>query len=174
MTESSSDDYGLSSHKKKLIKVLYQWRNPSPSISIRHVANDDALFSDIPGDTLEISCYMDGFRLVQYTGEIKAEFCLMFCYGSRSYMSWKSYSEYREYYRAIHHIHTQIKPLFTQTIKDWADLQTRKKWFRCLSPHYLVEKCIYLGRFVQSSLLECPTPGLLLEFVQHDSSNEDE
>ena len=167
LTENSTF-YNLSTplYQKKLVSVLYEWRNTSPSMSVRHVANTDNA-SDTPANTLEMSCCVDGFRIVQYTGEIKAEFCLIFCYGSLSYRSYKSYTQFSEYYNTIRDIHCCIKPIFAQTLRDWEDLQTRKKWLRCLSPRYLVEKSIYLGRFMQSSLFECPTPGLLLEFVQH-------
>jgi hypothetical protein len=167
LTENSSYELALSTRKKKLLNVLYQWRNPSPSISVRHVANSDDNSGTLPGDNLEMSCFIDGFRIVQYPAEIKAEFCIVFCYGSRSYMIWKSYSQFHEYYKTIYDIHCRIKPIFSQTMVDWADVQARKKWFRCLSYRYLVEKSILLGRFMQSSLLESPTPGLLLEFVQH-------
>lgn len=168
LTENSSyDEYALSTRKKKVINVLYRWRNPSPSISVRHIGSSDESNGSFSGDSLEMSCLIDGFRIVQYPSEIKAEFCIVFCYGSRSYNIWRSYTQFREYYNTIYDIHWRVKPIFGQTLQDWADVQTRKKWFRCLSYRYLVEKSILLGRFMQSSLLESPTPGLLLEFVQH-------
>jgi hypothetical protein len=169
VTETSSYSFGISNYSARPLvsTILFQWRNPNPSISIKYLSNDGNL-PDVPSESMELSCYVDGFRISQYSnGEIKAEFCLAFSYGSRSYLSWKSYSEFKEYYKTIHLIHHQIKPIFPNTIRDWETLQSRKKWFRCLSISYLKEKSIHLGRVVQSSLLECPTPGLLLEFVQY-------
>mmetsp|Transcript_22111 Transcript_22111/g.32210 ORF Transcript_22111/g.32210 Transcript_22111/m.32210 type:complete len:209 (-) Transcript_22111:188-814(-) len=149
-----------------VVDVLYRWRNPNPSVSVKYMlSSDDAPLAH--GDSMGLSCCVDGFRIVHYsTGEIKAEYCLIFSYGSITYVKWKSYSDFEEYVAGLHFIHHNIKPLFTQTMKDWKDVQTIKKWFRCLSVPYLRRKSIYIGKVIQSSLHECPTPGLLLEFVQ--------
>jgi hypothetical protein len=149
------------------VNVIYQWSNPSPSVSMKHLSSDGNL-PDIPSDSMELSCYVDGFRIAQYlSGEIKAEFCLAFSYGSRSYLSWKSYTEIEQYYKTLYIVHTKIKPIFPKTLREWEDLQARKKWYRGLDVPYLKEKSIYIGRVIQSSLMECPTPGLLLEFLNH-------
>jgi hypothetical protein len=169
MTETPSYSYGTSTHTKKhsTSQVLFSWRNPSPSVSIKHLSNN----GNIPSESMELSCYIDGFRIVQYSnGEIKAEFCLSFSYGSMSYLSWKSYTEFKEYCQTIHLIHHNIKPMFPNTLQDWEALRSRKKWYRCLSVPYLKEKSILIGRVVQSSLLESPTPGLLLEFLRHSKT----
>jgi hypothetical protein len=166
ITEQPSYSYGTSPHSRHhpTSEVLFAWRDPSPSVSIKHVSDDDGL-----SESIELSCSIDGFRIVQKTnGEIKAEFCIAFAYGSISYLSWKSYTEFAAYYQTIHLIHHQIKPLFPLTIRHWETLQSRKKWFRCLSVRYLIAKSILIGRVVQSSLLESPTPGLLLEFLHHN------
>jgi hypothetical protein len=174
LTETPSYSYGASAHTKKhsTSEVLHIWRNPSPSVSIKHLSNDGSL-PDVPSDSMELSCFIDGFRIVQYSnGEIKAEFCLYFSYGSLSYYSWKSYTEFAEYYQTIHLIHHNIKPMFSHTLRDWETLQSRKKWYRCLDVPYLKEKSILIGRVVQSSLLESPTPGLLLEFLNHSKTKK--
>lgn len=169
VTETPSYSLGASIHSRKraTLQVLFTWRNPNPSVSIKYLSNDGNL-PEVPSESMELSCYIDGFRIVQYTnGEIKAEFCIAFSYGSMSYLCWKSYTEFAEYYKTLHLIHHKIKPMFPNTLRDWDALQSRKKWYRCLSVPYLKEKSILIGRVVQSSLLESPTPGLLLEFLQH-------
>lgn len=159
--------YGKSVYKKdhETIKVLFHWKNPSPSVSFKHLSNDGNL-PDVPSESMELSCYLDGFHIVQYSnGEIKAEYCLCFSYGSISYLSYKSYTQFAKYFETIRLIHLNIKPLFTKTLQEWETLQNRKKWYRCLAIPYLKEKCILIGRVVQLSLMESPTPGLLLDFL---------
>jgi hypothetical protein len=167
LTDRPSYAFGASVHSRHhtTSEILFTWRDPSPSVSIKHVSDDEEAGLS---ESMELSCYLDGFRIVQKTnGELKAEFCVAFSYGSISYMSWKSYTDFAAYYQTIHLIHHQIKPLFPTTIREWETLQSRKKWFRCFSVRYLIEKSILIGRVVQSSLLESPTPGLLLEFLHH-------
>jgi len=165
-------NYGVTpAHERSEVQhVIFTWHNPNPSVSIKHIANtvtseDDSHFNC---DVLESSCYVDGFRIVQNrSGEIFAEFCLVFAYGSRSFLNWKSYTEFNEYIKILKELHSK-KPLFPQTLECWEALQAMKRWTRCLSVSYLIEKSSLLSRVAESSFLESPTPALLLEFVQHE------
>lgn len=160
-------NYGVIPHKRSKVKqCLIKWRNPNPSVSVKHISN--ALSAEFSGhNALESSCFVDGFRIVQsFSGEVFAEFCLIFAYGSRSFLNWKSYSEFSEYLKILRDVHS-VQPVFPQTLGHWEELQKQKKWSRCLSVPYLIKKSILLSLVAQSSFLECPTPALLLEFVQH-------
>lgn len=112
-------------HKRSKVKqTLLKWRNPQPSVSIKHISN--ALSVEFNSDYLESSCFVDGFRIVQnYTGDIYAgeyrntvtlflhhpnyilwaEYCLIFAYGSRSFLNWKSYTEFNEYLKIVKDVH---------------------------------------------------------------------
>lgn len=153
-------------HKRSKVKeCLIKWRNPNPSVSIKHISN--AINVEFNGDALESSCYVDGFRIVQNCrGEIFAEFCLVFAYGSRSFLNWKSYTEFREYLEILSDVH-KVQPVFPKTLARWNELRNEMKWGRCLSVPYLIKKSIMLSLVAQSSFLESPTPALLFEFVQH-------
>ena len=94
------------------------------------------------------------------------EYCLIFAYGSRSFLNWKSYTEFNEYLRIVKEVNS-VQPLFPQTLSLWQQLQVERKWGRCLSVPYLIKKSVLLSHVAQASFLESPTPALLFEFVQH-------
>jgi hypothetical protein len=90
----------------------------------------------------------------------------VFAYGSRSFLNWKSYTEFREYLEILSDVH-KVQPVFPKTLARWNELRNEMKWGRCLSVPYLIKKSIMLSLVAQSSFLESPTPALLFEFVQH-------
>lgn len=145
--------------------VLNSWTNPNPSVSIKLSSGELKPLAE----DMNISACINGFRIVQLsTGEVRAEFELIFCYGSRSYSSWKSYQEFKEMASIIEYIHSKVAPIFSTSAKQWRFVKERQRWFRCLSCTYLMEKSINLGNFVQCMLLESPSPGLILCFVQNN------
>lgn len=155
--------------RNKIKKCLIKWRNPNPSISVKHISN--AITPEFNGDAMESSCFIDGFRIVQnYCGDIFAEYCLIFAYGSRSFLNWKSYTEFHEYIKILKDVHS-VQPVFSQTLARWEAVEKEKKWGRCLSVPYLIQKSILLSLVAQSSFLESPTPALLFEFVQHQKNS---
>lgn len=152
------------SKRSKVKDCLMRWRNPNPSVSVKHISN---ALNEFNAASLESSCFVDGFRIVQNCrGEIFAEYCLIFAYGSRSFMNWKSYTEFYEYIEIVKDVHS-VQPIFPKTLSRWEELQKEMKWGRSLSVPYLIKKSILLSLVTQSSFLESPTPALLFEFVQH-------
>jgi hypothetical protein len=144
--------------------VIYEWHNPHPSMSLKLSTTDFA-----KGYGVNSSSCVSGMRICQYaTGEIRAEFHFVFCYGSMSYMSWKPYSEFKKLAGIITTLHRDTKSLFFQTLKAWSFLEEKKRWFRCLDIKYLIEKSILLGKFMEALLHEVPTPGLILAFIQNN------
>lgn len=151
------------------VEVLYSWNNPHPSLSLKLSSSD---IVKVNGFGINISSCVSGFRICQYSsGEIRAEFHFIFCYGSRSYSSWKPYNEFKKLADIIKCLHNKVKPIFEHSLKEWQWLEEKKRWFRCLKVKYLIEKSIYLGRFMEALLLESPSPGLILAFVQHSKLN---
>lgn len=144
--------------------VIYEWHNPHPSMSLKLSTTDFA-----KGYGVNISSCVSGMRICQYaSGEIRAEFHFVFCYGSMSYMSWKPYSEFKKLAGIITTLHRDTKSLFFQTLKAWSFIEEKKRWFRCLDIKYLIEKSILLGKFMEALLHEVPTPGLILAFIQNN------
>jgi hypothetical protein len=83
-------------------RILFKWSNLNPSLSIK-LSSKEVDFMN----SLNISVCIAGYRLVQLSsGEIKAEFHLLFCYGSVSYSSWKTFSEFNELAKIIKQIHS--------------------------------------------------------------------
>ena len=158
--------YGVLPQQKRIEvkQILLKWRNPNPSVSVKHISNRVSM--ELGSDALESSCFVDGFRIVQNVhGDIFAEFCLIFAYGSRSFLNWKSYTEFNDYLKILKEIHNR-QPIFPQTMSRWEELQVKMKWQRCLSVPYLIKKSILLSHVAQASFLESPTPAILFEFVQ--------
>jgi len=147
------------------IHILHEWHNPQPSLSLKLSSNDVTKSASYG---VSISSCVSGFRICQYSsGEIRAEFHFVFSYGSMSYMAWKPYGEFKKLADILKSLNNG-KSIFTQTLKEWQFLTEKKRWFRCLDIKYLIEKSIYLGRFMESLLHECPTPGIILVFVKND------
>ena len=61
-------------HKRSKVKqVLLKWRNPQPSVSVKHISNAISSSTEFNSNALESSCYVDGFRIVQnHSGAIYA------------------------------------------------------------------------------------------------------
>jgi hypothetical protein len=147
--------------------ILNIWINPSPEVSIK-LSSGSGIRS--LADSMSMSCCVSGFRIAQLSdGECCAEFLTIFCYGSRSYSTWKTLNEFKELAKVVCYIRSLDDKLFSQTIKAWEIVSKHMKWTRCLRAKYLIEMSITLGTFIQSLFSESPTPGLLLCFIQ--SSN---
>lgn len=153
-------------------RILFEWTNPNPSISMKLSHADVKSLDSSFG--INISSSVSGFRTCQYKdGEIAAEFNFIFCYGSRSYSSWHRYSDFKDLAAMLLSIQEtqQFRSLqetasFGESLEAWQLVLSRKKWYRSLSVKYLVEKSIYLGRFMEAVLLESPSPGLLMYFLE--------
>ena len=144
-----------------LFQELYLYRNPAPSQSFKQS-------SESMGACLKLSVFISGFRIVQRvsTGEIFAQFRFNYCYGSQAHVSWRSYSEFRELASVLHYAQTNVSDkLFVASLRVWAYIEHKKTTFRNLSITYLVEKSVYLNKFVESILYESATPALLLYFA---------
>lgn len=151
-----------SRRSKNPVSILYSWNNPNPSVSMKMSSAGKSRYG------MNISSCVSGIRICQYqSGDIRAEFNLIFCYGSVSYCSWKSYSEFSNLAQIVEHMHEHVHPIFPDTMKCWKLVVAKKRWFRCLNVLYLIEKSILLGRFIENLLHESPSPGLLLCFVQN-------
>lgn len=158
-------------------KILFTWINPNASISMKMSDSEPILNQKINSSSsnfgISISSSVNGFRIRQHaSGEINAEFNYIFCYGSRSYSSWKPYSDFKNLANILFKIQSEtsyfVKSDFKESIKAWKFLEGKKKWFKSLSVKYLIEKSIYLGRFMEAFLLECPSPGLILCFLNSE------
>lgn len=158
----------VSSDAEKVLQptqILNEWHNPQPSLSLKLSSNE---ILNAANYGVRISSCVSGFRICQYpSGEIRAEFHFVFCYGSMSYMTWKPYGEFKKLAEIVTKVHNDRTP-FDKSLKEWQFLTEKKRWFRCLNIKYLIEKSIYLGRFMESLLHESPTPGLILAFVQNN------
>ena len=162
VTEISLEPRG-SQHHTKPSDIIFVWNNPFPSLSVK------ASSSDITRQLMTpISGCVGGLRLCQYScGEIRIEFNFIFCYGSRSYSCWKSYSEFKKLFVIVKTMQERGSThSFSATINAWQNMLARKKWFRCYEIKYLIQKSILLGRFMEALLHEAPSPGLILSFVQ--------
>ena len=149
-------------HDENDVDVLYAFNNSNPSQCFK-------LSSEDMQAAMELSCFISGFRISQLlcTGEIGAQFRFIYSYGSQSHISWRSYSEFRELASILTYVHQHVnKKLFVRSLKIWAYIEHKKKLFRDLSIKYLIEKSMYLNKFMESVLFESPNPALLLYFAQ--------
>lgn len=154
---------------KRYSSVLASWINPTPEVSMK-LSSQDALNESVNLSSMSMSCCISGFRIVQYTdGECGAEFLVIFCYGSRTFSSWKTGQEFCELADVVHHIHEEFAIVFPQTCETWELVRSHSRAMRCLRVPYLIEKCVALGSFLQCLFNESPTPGLLLCFVQNQN-----
>lgn len=156
--------------KKKMCvrpgKVLFEWNNPNPSEAVKSYQHDEA-----SATTMAITSSIGGFRIIDHCGNIRVEFMLLFSYGSVTYMAWKYYSEFAALYEVINHIHKTVAPLFYEALAQWEFyIKSKKRWFRSFSVPYLIEKSVYMGKFIQAVLYETSSPGLLIDFVQNSQS----
>ena len=168
-------------------KVLFQWKNPNPSISLRCSGSNLNLHGFSSSFDMRLSVAIGGYRTVQSSdGEINAEFQFIFCYGSRTFNSWKRFREFKKLHQIVKYAHKNYflqndadldeqyfeirrASRFPKSMEAWSILQSRQKWIKCLSVVYLIEKSVFLGRFVQALLLESESPGLLVYFSQCSS-----
>jgi hypothetical protein len=150
--------------ENKDFTVLYRWINDHPSQSFKMSSTDLTL-------AMNLSCCVSGFRICQMvnSGEIKAQFNFIFAYGSRTYSTWKSFSEFKDLAEVVDHVHTtRTNPIFRRSLRAWRRVEGNMRWWRSLSVPYLIEKSILLGNFMECLLMDCPSPGILLCFVQSE------
>lgn len=157
------------------VNILFQWRNPHHSMSTRSWSGSMTdMISRSAADTFDVqlSCSINGYRTVQRVdGEILAEFQFILCYGSNTFVAWKRFREFEKLYEIIRYSQKVVPDFdFSKSMQEWRVLKSRRPWFRCLSPVYLIEKSIHLGRFTQHLLMECESPGLLLYFARNKLS----
>jgi hypothetical protein len=146
--------------------VLFNWRNANPSTSVKSSVMDHQIAS-LSASSMDMSCCVNGFRIVQYqSGIIQAEYGFIFAYGSISFTTWKSFTEFQNYYYIINEIN-KTNMVFQETVSAWEAVKLKKKWFRSFDIPYLIEQSILISRFMQSVLHESPTPGFLFDFVQN-------
>jgi hypothetical protein len=158
-----------SSHE---VIILAQWINPNPECSVKMTSGGNFQFAS---HSMSTSCCVSGFRIIQLdSGELTTEFLTIFCYGSRSYHSWKKFNEFKKLAGVIDYIHYQTvfdvgSLQFYATLDEWNRLMNNYKYhtcFPCFQVSYLIKVSIHLGRFMRSLFAECPTPGLILCFLQ--------
>lgn len=145
------------------VEVLYSYNNKCPSQCFK-------LSSETLSAAMELSCFISGFRISQRisTGEIAAQFRFVYCYGSRTHISFRSYSEFRELASILKYANQHVSSkLFAKSLKVWNYIEYKKKHFRDLSIKNLVEKSVYLNKFMEGVLFESPNPALLLYFAQN-------
>jgi hypothetical protein len=134
LSTTSDISISSSSSSKKTFVILFQWRNPNPSVATRLFAGDP-LVSLPPGLGMTISCCISGFRIVQRdSGEVRAEFQFIFCYGSRSYNCWKSHGDFKALYEIVKHAHKTTEPIFFNTLDQWKLLRQKQKWYNKFLP----------------------------------------
>ena len=148
--------------------ILFDWTNSSPSQGMRLTDMNNIR------SAMDLSCCVSGFRICQLkeTGEIKALFHFTFNYGSRSFNSYRSFSEFQELANIISYINANVNVkgsvlkggCFRKSLTVWHHILRTKQFFRNLSVVYLIEKSILIGKFMESILFECPNPALLLCF----------
>ena len=154
--------------------ILNVWINPNPELSIKSfvMEEEDAPLTSM--DYMNMTCCVSGFRIVQLkSGECIAQYNCIFCYGSRTFSSWKSPSEFKSLASIVKYIHGKDDSMFPETMHIWKLIETYEKWYVCLRAPYLIEKSIALGSFIQSLFAESPTPGLLVCFIQQKNFSVD-
>lgn len=153
--------------------ILNVWINPNPELSIKSfVVEEDSPFTSV--DYMNMSSCVSGFRIVQLnTGECIAQYNCIFCYGSRTFSSWKSPNEFKALASVVKYVHSLDDSMFPETLHIWKLIETYEKWYLCLRAPYLIEKSIALGSFVQSFFAESPTPGLMICFIEHEGFTVD-
>ena len=156
-----------------MIVVLFQWRNPNHSVSMRCSGSKNELVWNSSSFDMRLSSAIAGYRIVQLSsGEICAEFNFLFCYGSRSFSCWKRFGEFKKLHSIVQYAHKTEGnhfEMFPKSLENWRNLRAKQKFTKCLSVVYLIEKSIMLGRYVQSLLMESDSPGLLVYFSQCDN-----
>lgn len=150
--------------------IIVQWVNPNPSMSLtssKSSTHCPSSLSGLGGDEMQISGCISGFRIKRSElGMMHAEFHYMFCYGSETYNSWKRFGEFEKLHEIIRHFHDGGYCDFSKSIQQWNNIKEKQKPCRCLSVLYLIEKSVYLGKYVQDLLIESEAPGLLLMFAR--------
>jgi hypothetical protein len=144
------------------VEVLYSYNNRCPSQCFK-------LSSETLSAAMELSCFISGFRISQRisTGEIAAQFRFVYCYGSRTHIGFRSFSEFRELASILKYANEHMSSkLFPKALKVWNYIEYKKKHYRDLSIKSLVERSVYLNKFMESVLFESPNCSLLLYFAQ--------
>lgn len=153
--------------------VIVQWMNPNPSMSLisskslsNHCTSSSS--SCVPvGDEMQISGCIHGFRIkLSELGTMHAEFQYVVCYGSETFNSWKRFGEFEKLHEIIRHFHDNGHRNFPKTVQQWNNIKQKQRSYRCFSISYLIEKSVYLGRYIQDLLIESEGPGLLLMFAR--------
>ena len=150
--------------------VIVQWVNPNPSMSLTSSKSSTSCplsSSGLGGDEMQISGCISGFRINRSKlGTMHAEFHYVFCYGSETFISWKRFGEFEKLHQIIRHFHDGGYRDFSKAVQQWNNIKDKQKSYRCLSVLYLIEKSVYLGRYIQDVLIESEGPGLLLMFAR--------
>lgn len=168
-------------------RVLFLWKNPNPSMSCRCSSSNLNLHGFSSSFDMRLSVAIGGYRTIQSPdGEINAEFQFIFCYGSRTFNCWKRFREFKKLHQIVKYAHKNYflhdgveldehrfemhgASRFPKSMEAWDILKSRQKWTKCLSVVYLIEKSVFLGRFMQALLMESESPGLLVYFSQCSS-----
>merc|ERR1711871_1776412 len=108
---------------------------------------------------IQLSGCINGFRIRRddsYGMGPCAEFNFIFSYGSQTFNAWKRFSEFEKLQSIVRYFHDDENHprSFAMTCKRWEEIKSKQRWFRDLSISYLIEKSIYLGRYIQSLLIE--------------------
>jgi hypothetical protein len=146
--------------------TLHLWFHPTPSQGLMQSSSHGA------ENSMDLSCCVTGFRICQFkkTGEIKAQYNFVFCYGSKTYTSWRCYSEFTELASIVTYMNENVnRRCFQNSTKLWNYIESRRQLFRNLSVTYLMEKSMRLGTFMENVMFESPNPALLMYFAQSDN-----
>jgi hypothetical protein len=150
---------------EKVLKVLNTWINPTPETGV--ISSSSQSISAEYRLSLTMSCCVSGFRIVHLSnGEIRAEFLVVFCCGSKTITMWKTFQEFQQLAIVIEHLHHGYSSLFNDTLRTWKKVSSYCKWYRCLRAKYLMEMTSALGSFIQNMFHESPSPELLTVFLK--------
>ena len=115
-----------------------------------------------------VMVYVPRVRVVRSSGggARHAEYLLVIDNGALTFGKWCRYSSFVDFYREV----VRGDPRhFSRTRTAWAELQFKRKWRRCLERDYLISKCFFLERFLQSLLAESPTPATISKLIFGDA-----
>ena len=84
--------------------ILFRWRNPNPSVSLKCGSSFDMTNMGSGSFELSISCCIAGYRTVQLRcGSVRAEFQFILSYGSRTFNCWKRFTEFKKLHEVKAH-----------------------------------------------------------------------
>ena len=82
--------------------------------------------------------------------------------GGPARSAWRRYSAFRAF---AEQLAAQCSPIdVARTLTAWGDAEAAKKVFRCVDPHYLVQRYYHFERVLREALFEVDDPQLLLAF----------